>query len=137
MNVAPGGGATVAERLAFAFDQAGWKTIVLATNDFRDTLKFHETIAFQNLNTQRGIFKTTLFRRFKLAALCKQQKVDLILSFNFHSGAGVPEVTYHINSIPFLDWAARKKLVGVARAIFQKIYSKWALSRSDYNIFES
>lgn len=137
MNTAKGGGATVAERLAVAFDAAGWDTTVLATNDFRDILNDHKSIDFQLRPADRGIVKTLLFRRFKLRKLCKDQNIDMVLSFNFHSGAGVPEVTYHINTIPFLDWASRKKFVGVLRAIFQKMYSVRALKKSDYNIFES
>jgi glycosyltransferase involved in cell wall biosynthesis len=72
-----------------------------------------------------------------LKGFCKKQDVDLVVSFNFNSGAPCPEVTYHINVIPYLPFGERLRYVGAIRAVFQRVFSRAALRNSDLNIFES
>ena len=62
---------------------------------------------------------------------------DVLFSFNYYTPSSIPQVTYHINTIPYLPLQERVKTVGWLRAFALTHYAKQALARSRLNLFES
>ncbi len=137
LNLTRGGGVVVMARLAGAFARAGWRVTVLASRPLFDTHSLPEGVAVSHHPKAAGAARSTLFRRFQLPGLCRKLGGDMILSFNYHSPVALPQVTYHINIIPFLPMGDRVRAVGPLRALMQGRAARAALSRSHLNLFES
>lgn len=137
LNLARGGGVVVMSRLALAFASAGYRVTVLAARDLPETGLAGSSVDTLVVPAARGALRATLYRRFRLNARAHDLGADAVLGFNYHSQVALPQVTYHINVIPFLKLAARASAIGYPRAMMQGLAARAALRRSTANMFES
>lgn len=137
LNLARGGGVVVMTRLAEAFARVGWRVSVLASRPIFDKIDLPDGVTVAMYPEAAGALKSALFRGRKLDRIAQTLGGDLLLGFNYHSPVSLPQVTYHINIIPFLPWAARRHAVGLLRAVGQARAARRALKRSTLNLFES
>src|SRR5690606_34382952 len=77
------------------------------------------------------------YRHFEWDAACARLGCDAAFGFNYWIPTALPQVTYHINVIPFLPWKERCVAVGWMRAMIQNHYAQHALRLSAINLFES
>jgi len=136
LNVQHGGGMTVMVRLANAFTDAQYKVTILVSRDLPIGIT-DQKIKIKTIPSAGSALRAAIFRYFKLNALCLEYNTDIILTFNYHSKTDIPQITYHINVIPFLSTFDRIRLVGLTRAIIQRHYAIKALRKSHLNVFES
>lgn len=137
LNLSHGGGTVVMARLADALIDAGCRVTVLAARPhLLDTAK-RDRIVTEFLPQARGAFRAIAYRRFRLSEKLRAIGADAVVSFNYHSPVDLPQLTYHINVIPFLPWSQRKAAVGTLRAIMQARAARAAISNSTVNAFES
>ncbi|MCF7749058.1 glycosyltransferase [Sulfitobacter sp. M39] len=137
LNLARGGGVVVMWRLAFAFASKGYRVTVLTARDLPGANSAGSGVEIIVQPSARGGLRAMLYRLFRLTARAKYIGADAVLGFNYHAKVTLPQVTYHINIIPFLEFDARRKAVGYLRAITQRLAARSALRRSTANIFES
>ena len=137
LNLSHGGGTVVMARLADAFVDAGCTVTVLAARPHvLDTAK-RDAIRVAYLPQAQGAFRSLFYRRLYLSKKLRAIDADAVLSFNYRSPVSLPQVTYHINVIPFLSWSERKAAVGALRAVMQARAARDALTGSTVNAFES
>ena len=140
LSIKRGGGLTVLDRLARAYAGAGIRTVVaVATERVAETLgagggalPVVDLVANTAKARQAALFRTTRF-----GDLAARHGAGVVFSFNYHTPCRLPQVTYHINVIPFLDLRARIAAVGAVRAVLQRRAALSALRRSSMNLFES
>jgi glycosyltransferase involved in cell wall biosynthesis len=137
LNLAWGGGVVVMSRLAGAFARAGWKVTVLTSRPLFEIHSPPQGVEVILRSQAAGAARSILYRRLHLSNLCQYLGCDVLLSFNYFSPVAIPQVTYHINVIPFLPIHERVRSVGLLRALLQGHLSRLALLRSHLNLFES
>ncbi|MBU2167324.1 MAG: glycosyltransferase family 4 protein [Alphaproteobacteria bacterium] len=137
LNLTRGGGVVVMERLARAFKAAGYEVTVLTARELPGVDLEQHGIRCLVRKEASGAVRASLFRRFQLSALVKRIGGDALLGFNYFSPVTIPQATYHINVIPFLDFPARRAAVGLGRAVMQNRMAVAALRKSTINLFES
>ena len=137
LNLAWGGGVVVMSRLAGAFARAGWKVTILTSRPLFEVHNPPQGVEVILRSQAAGAARSILYRRLRLSNLCRELSCDVLLSFNYFSPVAIPQVTYHINMIPFLPIHERVRSVGLLRALIQGHLSRLALSRSHLNLFES
>lgn len=137
LNLKRGGGVVVMTRLALAFSSAGYQVTVITARELPgvDFVGTNAKIIVES--NARGALRAMYYRRFHLNARAHEIEADAVLGFNYHSPITLPQVTYQINVIPFLGFAARTSAVGFPRALMQGLAARSALRRSTANIFES
>lgn len=82
-------------------------------------------------------YKAWAYRRFILAGLLQKLKPNVVLSFIYHTPCNYPQITYHINAIPFLPTKNRIEAVGRIRSLVQRHAACRSLKNSEANFFES
>lgn len=137
LNLSHGGGTVVMGRLADAFADAGCRVTVLAARAGVPGTPSRETVVTECLPQARGAFRSMVYRRFRLGAKLRSVGADAVVSFNYRSPVRFPQLTYHINVIPFLPFSQRKAAVGWGRAVMQARAARDALAQSTVNAFES
>lgn len=137
LNLARGGGVVVMRRIALAFISAGYRVTLLTARDLPWTDLADSDVEVIVEPKARGGLRAMAYRRYRLNALARQIGANALLGFNYHSQVALPQVTYHINIIPFLNFSTRCRTVGFSRAVMQWLAAKAALLRSTANIFES
>lgn len=137
LNLSYGGGVVVMSRLAIAFAMKGYQVTILTSRDLPDSN--FEGYDINNVlePNARGALRSLIYRRFNLNSRAKRIGAEAVLSFNYFSNTILPQVTYHINVIPFLKFKERINAVGFIRAVAQKSAALTALRKSKANIFES
>lgn len=138
LNILRGGGVTVMDRLAHAFSASGTKVTVLQRPNIEcSTLAKNPSVTVHTISEAEGAFATTMFRMRKLPIIIEEYSPDGLLSFNYHSNCLIPQLTYHINVIPFLPFSQRLRAVGIVRALLQRMAARKAIFLSDSNFYES
>jgi glycosyltransferase involved in cell wall biosynthesis len=137
LNLQYGGGVVVMKRLAKAFVASGHQVTILLARELSLDDITDNAISVHFCLKAEGPFLTMLYRYKQLEQFCCRIGATAILSFNYFTPSRLPQVTYHINVIPFLPFTKRRQMVGLARAILQHYYSCLALRRSGLNLFES
>lgn len=137
LNLARGGGVVVMARLALAFSSVGYKVTVIASRDLSAIHFVDSGVEIIVESGALGALRSMFYRRYRLNAQAQGLGADSVLGFNYYSHVALPQVTYHINVIPFLPFLERSRAVGYPRAIMQSFAARAALRRSTANIFES
>lgn len=137
LNIARGGGLIVLERLALAFSKAGCAVTVLLARDVPVQPEVTRVVRVLYIPEAAGAAKALIFRYVKLSRLTSKIGANLIFSFNYYTPSSLPQITYHVNVIPFLSFAQRRNSIGFAKAIVLGYYARKALRRSMGNLFES
>ena len=97
-----------------------------------------ENITIVRLASVSSALDAVCYRKMRLKGYLDRLPAKVtLLSFNSGSRSEYPQITVHINTIPFLPWIARAKSVGILRSILLKRVSGKALKHSVINIFES
>ena len=140
LNIKRGGGVTVAHRLIASFARAGWEVHVILSSQevvdlFETDLNNQITIHFKP--KLFSVVQAVIFRHTKFEKFAKTIGAQVILSFNFWTPSTLPQVTYHVNVIPFLPVKQRQEAIGTLRGTLQYFYSKKAIQDSHLNMFES
>ena len=132
-----GGGAAILLRLVEGFRAAGHEVVVLGASPERAAeLKAAgaDVVLRADLGSARAAM---LFRLRGFEAERRRIAPDLVFSFNAWTPAEGRQATLHVNVIPYLPFAERRRSVGLARAALWTRGAKRALRRSDLNMFES
>lgn len=137
LNLKRGGGVVVMARLAHAFSSADYRVSVLTARELPGVDFADSDVEIIVEASARGALRAMFYRWFYLNSRAHEIEADAVLGFNYHSPATLPQVTYQINVIPFLGFAARASAVGYPRAVMQGLAARSALRRSTANIFES
>lgn len=139
LNIRHGGGETVMLRVARAFARAGHEVVILSGSS--DTASRAEAtgadIAFLHVPQAASALGALTFRHRRWDTVCAEHGCDAAFGFNYWIPTRLPQATYHINVIPFLPFAERRRAVGPVRAAIQAPYARRALGRSTLNLFES
>ncbi len=140
INIKRGGGVTVAERILRGCVDAGWTVyVVIASAETAELLSDNSRPNLKILLKPEleRVEKGVLFRHFGFSRLARQLGCDSIFSFNFWTPVGLPQITYHINVMPFMKRSETVATVGRIRSLLHPFYSRLALKRSNINMFES
>jgi glycosyltransferase involved in cell wall biosynthesis len=124
-------------RLAHAFKATGYRVTVVTARALPNGELSSAGIDCLVKEEARGPLRALLFRQFRMRRLVNETRADCLLGFNYYTPVPIPQGTYHINVIPFLDFPARQAAVGWARAVMQNRMSAAAIRRSTINLFES
>ena len=140
LNIKRGGGVTVAHRLVTSFAKAGWDVhVILSSQEVTDLFKadLNEQITIDFRPDLFSVPKAIIFRHTQFEKFAKTINAKVIFSFNFWTPTSLPQVTYHVNVIPFLPPQERKAAIGGFLGTLPYLYSKKAIQSSDVNMFES
>ena len=141
LSIRRGGGLTVIERLASEFALSGIKVVVATAEKhvIQSLQPVADSAGFEILEiaAANSAFSAAWFRLSGIKKLIERTKAQGILSINYHTPCTIKQVTYHVNTIPFLPFFERVKLVGLIRGVFLAKNARNALDKSDLNIFES
>lgn len=138
LNVRWGGGLTVLNRLVDAFARRGhMATVLLGDQILAGSFAAGPLVRPHPVVGSTTAVATLRFRHTKLARLTQQLRPDALFSLNYFTPTRVPQVTYHINVIPYLPLSDRIRAVGFVRAMLHARYARKALKQSDLNLFES
>lgn len=137
LNLSHGGGVIVMERLAKEFKIAGYRVTVLTARRLPNVNLGCLGIDVVLIEKAKGVLRSGLFRLLHFDKRMKTIGADVVLGFNYYTPTKLPQVTYHINVIPFLKLRDRISAVGLVRAFLQRQSSISALRSSTMNIFES
>lgn len=97
-----------------------------------------ENITIVRLAGVSSALDAVWYRKIRLKSYLNKLAAKVtLLSFNSGLKTECPQITVHINTIPFLPWIDRAKSVGFLRSILLKRASVKALNYSVLNIFES
>ena len=137
LNIAHGGGLVVLRRVTDALARTGADVTVICSRDsvaagLRDSnarIDFRPNVA--------GAVKIQLYRSARMGRWLRRTGIDALVSFNYFTPVPVRQVTYHINTIPFLKLTQRRAAVGLRLALMQNFFARRALSQSNRNVFES
>lgn len=137
LNLSHGGGVIVMARLVAALMRRGTEvTLVAARKSVVEALQVEPTRVA--LHTEAaGAARSMLFRHLRMPALIRDTAADGLISFNFRTPVAGPQVTYHVNVIPYLTFAERCGAVGPMRALQQARSARRALRYNTANAFES
>lgn len=138
LNIKQGGGLTVLTRLARAFSETGHEThVVSSASAVLKNMKNDTRIEVHEVKGANNAFAAQLFRHRGWNDMMRTIRANVVFSFNYWVPTSLPQATYHINVIPFMDFDQRRRAVGIPRAILQARYSQLALRHSELNLFES
>lgn len=141
LNIKRGGGVTVLFRLLNGFSSAGIKVhVILSSEEVHGLLlgeKCVNSITHELKPDLLGQFSAYKYRLVSLAERAREIGVDCIFGFNYFSPCSFPQITYHLNVIPYLDVGERVKTVGLFRAVSFRLFSQMSLRQACLNIFES
>ena len=137
LNLSRGGGVIVMSRIALAFVTSGYSVTVITARNLPNIDFLENGVKIVVEPNADGAARAILYRKFRLNSKAKEIQADVLLGFNYYSHVALPQATYHINVIPFLDFSIRRSAVGFWRAVLQSLMAKTALRASTANIFES
>lgn len=138
LNIRWGGGLTVMQRVASGFLSKGHDVLVLVNGDkLADTLREESGLTVKACHSAQSALGALKFRHSGLREVESEFSPDVLFSFNYYTPSATPQVTYHINTMPYLPLRERIKTVGWARAFALTHYAKQALAKSRLNLFES
>lgn|GEM_PF-6520255 len=137
LSLMRGGGVVVAKRLIKAMAADGIDMHLLISRDIPEFSKDMDGITVHLVPQASVAAKALLFRFRGFDGLCKRIGADAVMGFNYYTWTSLPQLTYHINVIPFISLSQAAGFVGLTRAITQKAMARRALRYSAVNLFES
>ena len=138
LSLLRGGGVVVAKRIVLGLVDNDIYVDLLVSREIPEfDLESNPRVKVHLIPGAEGVRRVFLFRWFRLDRFCNSIGAEAIISFNYYSSTRLPQLTYHINVIPFIRFRDSSQVVGAIKAVAQKVAARSALKNSTVNVFES